>query len=157
DHITIPFDGDVNNDGVVDAFDLNLLASHWNQTGAGRSLGDMTGDGTIDRADSALLDAHWQAGATQFSNELTLQEANIPPTVDAITPLPADPAASSTIQLSINSHDPENNAISYDIQWLRNGQPIAGETSTTLDLTALGAVPGDVIQARITPIDGKNH
>lgn len=54
--------GDASLDGHVDAFDLNLLASHWQQSNAFWSAGDFTGDGYVDAFDLNLLASQWQAG-----------------------------------------------------------------------------------------------
>jgi hypothetical protein len=55
--------GDANFDGKVDAFDLNLLASHWQQdSGALTSDGDFNRDEKVDAFDLNLLAAQWQAG-----------------------------------------------------------------------------------------------
>jgi autotransporter-associated beta strand protein len=52
--------GDATLDSQVDAFDLNLLAGHWQQDGALWSAGDFTGDGKVDAFDLNVLAAHWQ-------------------------------------------------------------------------------------------------
>jgi hypothetical protein len=54
--------GDATLDGVVNAFDLNLLAAHWQQGGALWSGGDFNGDGMVDAFDLNLLAANWQVG-----------------------------------------------------------------------------------------------
>jgi hypothetical protein len=54
--------GDANVDGKVDAFDLNLLAAHWQSTGMLWSSGDFTGDGKVDAFDLNILAANWQFG-----------------------------------------------------------------------------------------------
>jgi hypothetical protein len=54
--------GDANLDNHVDAFDLNLLAAHWQQSNALWSAGDFTGDGKIDAFDLNVLAASWQVG-----------------------------------------------------------------------------------------------
>lgn len=56
--------GDANLDAKVDAFDLNLLASSWQQLpDALWSDGDFNADGIVDAFDLNLLAANWQAGA----------------------------------------------------------------------------------------------
>jgi hypothetical protein len=53
--------GDANLDGLVNAFDLNLLATHWLQpAGALWSAGDFTRDGKVDAFDLNALASHWQ-------------------------------------------------------------------------------------------------
>lgn len=48
--------GDVNGDGVVDAFDLAALLSAWGTTGG---AADLNGDGPVDASDLAILLANW--------------------------------------------------------------------------------------------------
>jgi hypothetical protein len=53
--------GDATLDGNVDAFDLNLLAAHWQQPlNALWSSGDFTGDDKVDAFDLNVLAANWQ-------------------------------------------------------------------------------------------------
>jgi autotransporter-associated beta strand protein len=55
--------GDATLDGIVDAFDLNILAAHWQQgSGALWSSGDFNGDGMVDAFDLNVLAAQWQYG-----------------------------------------------------------------------------------------------
>jgi hypothetical protein len=61
--VALARNGDANIDGKVDAFDLNLLASHWQQqSGALWSVGDFTGDGIVNAFDLNALAANWQFG-----------------------------------------------------------------------------------------------
>jgi hypothetical protein len=61
--VVVALAGDATIDGRVDAFDLNILASHWQMPGgAVWSDGDMTGDGRVDAFDLNILAANWQAG-----------------------------------------------------------------------------------------------
>jgi hypothetical protein len=48
--------GDVNSDGVVDIFDINLVSVHWGESGP---TADANGDGTINIFDINLISAHW--------------------------------------------------------------------------------------------------
>jgi uncharacterized lipoprotein YddW (UPF0748 family) len=50
--------GDANDDGVVDATDASIVASHWLQSGV-RGDGDFNMDGVVDDKDAAILAAHW--------------------------------------------------------------------------------------------------
>jgi hypothetical protein len=54
---TIP--GDVNFDGVVDIFDINLVSAHWNETGP---AGDANADMMVDIFDINLVSANWTVG-----------------------------------------------------------------------------------------------
>ena len=53
--------GDLNGDGRVGGFDLDLIRAYWNQTVSrgNKSKGDLNGDGTVDSADLALLRTLW--------------------------------------------------------------------------------------------------
>jgi hypothetical protein len=63
--LTIAHLGDATLDGKVDAFDLNLLAAHWQQqAGAFWSGGDFNNDGKVDAFDLNVLASNWQFGAT---------------------------------------------------------------------------------------------
>ena len=44
----------------MDAFDLNILAAHWQQTEGLWSRGDFTGDGKVDAFDLNALASNWQ-------------------------------------------------------------------------------------------------
>ena len=58
--ILIP--GDANEDGRVDAADLNILGLNWQESGKTRSEGDFTGDGIVNAADLNVLGINWQTG-----------------------------------------------------------------------------------------------
>lgn len=48
--------GDVNFDGVVNIFDINLVSSHWNEGGP---AGDANGDAVVNIFDINLISSHW--------------------------------------------------------------------------------------------------
>ncbi len=50
--------GDVNFDGVVDIFDVNVVSAYWGNTGR---AGDANGDGVVDIFDVNLVSSHWGA------------------------------------------------------------------------------------------------
>lgn len=50
--------GDVNGDNLVNALDLSILLSHWNQAGS-RAQGDLSGDGRINALDLSMLLSNW--------------------------------------------------------------------------------------------------
>ncbi len=54
-YVDTPF-GDVNFDGVVDIFDVNLVSSNWNTSGP---EGDGNSDGVVDIFDINLISSHW--------------------------------------------------------------------------------------------------
>lgn len=51
--------GDVNYDGLVDIFDVNLVSTHWGETGP---IADANGDMEVDIFDINLISANWTAG-----------------------------------------------------------------------------------------------
>ena len=52
--------GDINNDGVVDVYDLNLLLAAWGQTGPpGWIPADINGDGIVNIEDLSIMLANW--------------------------------------------------------------------------------------------------
>ena len=53
-------DGDANSDGTVNALDVSLLASNWQQSGKSWGEGDFNGDGTVNALDVSLLASNWQ-------------------------------------------------------------------------------------------------
>jgi hypothetical protein len=48
--------GDVNLDGIVNMYDVNLVSSNWGEAGP---QGDANGDGTVNIFDINLISAHW--------------------------------------------------------------------------------------------------
>ncbi len=52
--------GDVNLDGAVDIFDINLVSAHWGETGA---LGNANHDGVVDIFDVNWISSNWTGGA----------------------------------------------------------------------------------------------
>jgi len=50
-----PNPSDVNHDGIVNIFDINLVSSNW----GGTELGDANGDATVNIFDINLISAHW--------------------------------------------------------------------------------------------------
>ena len=49
--------GDINNDNIVDVFDLSLLVAAW---GANDSSADLNDDGIVDAFDLSILASNWQ-------------------------------------------------------------------------------------------------
>jgi Concanavalin A-like lectin/glucanases superfamily/Dockerin type I domain len=56
-----PVPGDVNFDGVVNIFDVNVVSAHWNEAGP---AGDANSDGVVDIFDINLISSHWTAGGS---------------------------------------------------------------------------------------------
>ncbi|MBX4197355.1 polysaccharide deacetylase family protein, partial [Candidatus Saccharibacteria bacterium] len=51
--------GDVNGDGAINALDLSILLSHWNQAGATHATGDLSGDAAVNALDLSILLSNW--------------------------------------------------------------------------------------------------
>ncbi len=54
-----PVTGDVNGDRHVNAADIAVILSHWNQTGVTKAQGDLSGDGKVTAVDIAILLTNW--------------------------------------------------------------------------------------------------
>jgi len=80
---------------------------------------------------------------------------NSPPTISSITLLPERPTAETEISVFVQGHDPDGDPVTYQYQWLRNDEEIAGENKNSLKSGI--AKKGDLIQVRITPSDGKTN
>ena len=53
--------GDANFDGIVNALDLSILASHWDEIDNVWSEGDFSDDGRVNGVDLSILAANWHA------------------------------------------------------------------------------------------------
>lgn len=80
-------------------------------------------------------------------------KTNSPPVITSVSILPEKPTKESELNLSIQSKDPDGDPITYQYQWLRNGEEIIGEKQNTLKKGNFKK--GDVIRVRVTPSDGK--
>lgn len=56
--LPVQLPGDVNSDGIVNGLDINVIASHWLQSGPGIA-GDANGDGVVNGLDINLIATHW--------------------------------------------------------------------------------------------------
>jgi hypothetical protein len=66
-------EGDVNDDNVVNVFDLSTLLSNWGQTGRTWTQGDLNADGTVNIFDLSVLLTNWgNTGNTGNTGGLTL-------------------------------------------------------------------------------------
>src|SRR5207253_660465 len=63
------------------------------------------------------------------------------------------PTTNQTLTAAPGSTDDDGDTVTYAYQWLKNGSPISGATSSTLDLSTAGD-RGDQIAVRVTPNDG---
>jgi hypothetical protein len=79
--------------------------------------------------------------------------ANSPPVIASANILPEKPNKESGLNLIIQSHDPDNDPVTYHYQWIKNDEEIVGENKSTLSSGNFSK--GDLIQVRVTPSDGK--
>lgn len=112
----------------------------------------------------------WQPGATAlhangrlyvagFSADLLagVRLTNSAPVVDSVALSPASPRTSDVLQSSVAAHDADGDPLTYSYEWLRNGEPIAGATGASLDLSVAGhGDRGDTITVRVTASDGQS-
>ena len=78
-----------------------------------------------------------------------------PPVVDSVTINQANPRTNDTLSVTVQSHDVNNDPITHQYQWLRNGSDIAGANAATLNLSTAGnGNKGDTIAVRVTANDG---
>ncbi len=71
----LPGAGDVNADGYVDIFDINLVSQHWGTSGP---AGDANGDQMVDIFDINLVSSNWSppvGGATAVPEPAALASA----------------------------------------------------------------------------------
>jgi hypothetical protein len=88
---------DANGDGRVDAFDLNILAGHWQQTtGATFATGDFNGDGAVDAFDLNILSNHWMETALPPAITVAAADTSAPTTPTTSSPTAVDTSATTT-------------------------------------------------------------
>lgn len=70
---------------------------------------------------------------------------------------PSSPKTTQTVTATPSGFsDPDGDPLAYHYEWLRNGTPIAGATTSTLDLALAGnGDRGDAIKVRVYATDGK--
>jgi autotransporter-associated beta strand protein len=97
--VVMAHNGDATLDGVVDSFDLNRLAAHWQASNRVWSSGDFNNDGIVDAFDLNILAANWQFGTpgTSLSFEAALAQF---PLFSATSPVP-EPASLALLALAI--------------------------------------------------------
>ncbi len=96
------------------------------------------------------------AGILSCGNEkggVSKSKANSPPLITTVNILPEKPTQESELNLFIQSKDPEGDSVTYQFEWIRNEKEIVGENNNSLKKGSFKK--GDLIQARVTPSDGK--
>ena len=80
---------------------------------------------------------------------------NDPPVVDSVTINQASPHTNDTLSVTVTSHDPNSDPVSYSYQWSRNNVDISGATGATLNMATAGnGGKGDAIRVRVVANDG---
>ncbi len=79
------------------------------------------------------------------------------PVAGTVTAAPASPKTNQTLTATPSGFtDPDGDALTYHYQWLRNGTPIAGAISASLDLSQPGnGDRGDDVRVEVYATDGK--
>jgi len=77
---------------------------------------------------------------------------NQPPVIDSLRLLPDKPNAQSRIAVVVEAHDPDGDAVRYDVTWLRNGAKVNAPPLQVLPEEV--AHRGDRIRAEVVATDG---
>ena len=81
--------------------------------------------------------------------------ANTPPVVNSVTIDQGSPNTNDVLSATITSSDADGDSRTYSYQWLKNGNPISGETNATLDLGVAGnGSSGDQLSLQVGASDG---
>ena len=95
------------------------------------------------------------AGTSSTVND-TVTVANTAPVAGTVTITPASPTTNQTLTATpAGFTDADGDSLTYHYQWFNNGSPLAGETSSTLDLSVAGnGNRGDLIKVEVYATDG---
>ena len=95
------------------------------------------------------------AGTSSTVND-TVTVANTAPVAGTVTITPASPTTNQTLHGHPGRvHRRRRDSLTYHYQWFNNGSPLAGETSSTLDLSVAGnGNRGDLIKVEVYATDG---
>jgi hypothetical protein len=86
---------------------------------------------------------------------LTVEALNNPPSVSVVITSDTEEITPTSVLTAVAlPSDPDDDPVTLNYAWSRNGLPIVGATGTTLDLNGL-AGPGDSFTVTVTPHDGK--
>ena len=87
------------------------------------------------------------------TSEQLKPKTNSPPVITSVNILPERPYIQAELSAVVQCQDPDNDSVTNQYQWVKNGEEIVGENSYTLKNGKLKK--GDLIQVRVTPSDGK--
>ena len=88
-------------------------------------------------------------------NSALSSKSNSPPALTSATLLPEKAYKGTEFNLVVQGSDPEGDPITYKYQWIKNEQEMAGENKSSLRTDRFQK--GDLIQAKVTPSDGKSE
>jgi hypothetical protein len=80
---------------------------------------------------------------------------NAPPVISAIRIVPENPTQRDAVTVSIEAHDPDGDAITYEYQWIKNDADVPGQNNNVLQNSHFKK--GDSIRVKVTPADGKGR
>jgi hypothetical protein len=80
-------------------------------------------------------------------------KGNSAPVISAVKISPEKANIQNDLTALVQCHDPDNDSVNLHYQWLRNEEEITGENKDSLK--SGNFKKGDIIQARVTPSDGK--
>jgi hypothetical protein len=80
---------------------------------------------------------------------------NSPPAITSVTLLPEKAYKGTEFNLVVQGSDPDGDPITYKYQWIKNEQEMVGENKSSLRTDRFQK--GDLIQAKVTPSDGKTE
>ena len=124
-----------------------LLGRYSMNEGLGTAVGDSSG---TPQNGTAVGGPTWVQGYT-----FQVGTPNDPPVVDSVTINQASPHTNDTLSVTVTSHDPNSDPVSYSYQWSRNNVDISGATGATLNMATAGnGGKGDAIRVRVVANDG---
>jgi hypothetical protein len=99
-------------------------------------------------SDSALTGTAFNSNALTVATvaPITFQ----PPVVSSVAITPDNVSSATTLTANVSSSDPAT----FSYQWLQNGTPIAGATSSVLQLSTLTVAAGNTFSVEVTPAEG---
>ena len=113
-----------------------------------------------DRVDVDVTATDGQGGTSPTARGgQVITSTNATPLDGTVALTPAEPRTNQTVTATPSGfHDPDGDPLTYQYTWSRNGTVIAGQTSSTLDLSQPGRGDrGDEISVRVVARDPQNH
>lgn len=141
--------GDLNQDGIVNVFDLSILLSHWGQTSATQCQGDINQDGTVNIFDLSIMLSNWGESTSVGDTEATQVGAPTPTGLTCTTTL----NAGADVNAALSAASPGSVVCLNSGSW------------STLTLTSiapaspgvtLAATPGETVEVPGIELNGAN-